>query len=497
MPNGYLQGRLRRRRLIVLSVTAVTFTGGAAGLLWAWPDGAFRVTAGVGHGRGMSQNGAFDLAGQGWNVDRILANYYPGADLATIGAATIRVRLQGQDDKTLDIISESPFFVAGRRVIPGQAAHLDPTATGAKVTITQGCDGNTLWEGDTDDPWAYPTADGTDRPANEQLEICGGNAYRGDLGVALDNGAARTVNDVDIDDYLRGVVPAEMVPDWADQGGAEALKAQAIAARSYALAEKRYPYAETCDTTDCQMYPGTDKEDPRTTTAVQATTGRVLVHDNHILRTEYSAAPDGSTPTPASAMEVGPAISDFPAPRMPSLPTLPDLAPPPNPAAPTPPDPTTPPDPNAPLDPNTQLDPNASAGPAAPADPNAPLDPSAPANPPVPVDPNAPANPASPRTAPDPALAAPNSPGTVDPAAPPLPGQAPVRPNPRTRVGTPAPTPPNLTPLLNNLFRILGSRKGSPDPASPAVPVQPVPPGTVAPSTASTPTPPAEPNTRY
>ncbi|WP_433669669.1 SpoIID/LytB domain-containing protein [Nocardia sp. CA-136227] len=312
MPNGYLAERRRRRGLLTLSLAVAATTGGTALLVWAWPENALHLTVGAGHGRGLSQNGAFEKAAQGWTADRILANYYSGADLADIGATSVRVRIMEQDDKTLDVVSDSVFYVAGRRVIPGQAAHLTPTASGADVTITQGCDGNTLWEGATDDPWAYPVTEGTARPAEEQLEICGGNAFRGVLGVALEGDAFRTVNEVDLDDYLKGVVPAEMIPGWADQGGTEALKAQAIAARSYALAEDRYTYAQTCDTTDCQMYLGTDKEDPRTTEAVDSTSGRVLVRDNHILRAEYSAAPDGGPLTPASAMEIGPALTDFP-----------------------------------------------------------------------------------------------------------------------------------------------------------------------------------------
>lgn len=322
MPNGYLAERRRRRGLLTLSL-AVAATGATAGgtalLVWAGPENALHLTVGAGHGRGLSQHGAFEKAAEGWTADRILANYYSGADLADIGATSVRVRLMEQDDKTLDVVSDSVFYVADRRVIPGQAAHLTPTATGADVTITQDCDGNTLWEGSTDDPWAYPVADGTARPAEEQLEICGGNAFRGVLGVALDGDSFRTVNEVDLDDYLKGVVPAEMIPGWADQGGAEALKAQAIAARSYALAEDRYTYAQTCDTTDCQMYLGTDKEDPRTTEAVESTSGRVLVRDNHVLRAEYSAAPDGGQLTPASAMEIGPALADFPAVQSPGL----------------------------------------------------------------------------------------------------------------------------------------------------------------------------------
>ncbi|MGW5105382.1 SpoIID/LytB domain-containing protein [Nocardia sp. NPDC004123] len=454
MPNGYLAKRRRRRGLLTLSLAVAATTGGTAVLVWAWPDNAFLFTAGAGHGRGLSQNGAFDKAVAGWNADRILATYYAGADLADVGRATVRVRLMEQDDKSLDLASDSVFYVAGRRVIPGQAAHLTPTATGADVTITQGCDGNALWAGSTDDPWAYPVTDGTDRPANEQLEICGGNAYRGVLGVALDNGSPRTVNEVDLDDYLKGVVPAEMVPGWADQGGAEALRAQAIAARSYALAEDRYSYAQTCDTTDCQMYLGTDKEDSRTTSAVEVTSGRVLVRDNHILRAEYSAAPDGGLPTPASAMEVGPALTDFPAAATPADPNLPD-----------------------PQSPQTQPTPTES-DPAAPATPDATTT--------NPVTPGAATPDATVPTYPDPANTVPGArtpvtPGNVPPAIP----QRPT-PDDRSRITIPLPSPgsadPNSTP---------SNPRTAPAPASSGPANLVIRTATPAPRPASTPNPPS------
>ncbi|MEV6068380.1 SpoIID/LytB domain-containing protein [Nocardia sp. NPDC052001] len=310
MPNGHLHQRRRRRRLLALSVAACTLGGATAGLLWAWPDEEYEFVNSPGHGRGLSQNGAFDRAVGGNTAETILAHYYPGAQLDTLASVPVRVRLMGLDDKTLDVESETGLYVAGRRVVPGQAAHLTPTAAGADVTITQGCDGAVLWEGTTDDPYAYPLENGSNRPKDEHLELCEGSNYRGVLGVALDGNSSRVINEVDLEDYLLGVVPAEMVPNWADEGGSEALRAQAIAARSYVLAEQRYPYAQTCDTTDCQAYPGTDKEDARTTAAVQSTAGQVLVHDNHILRAEYSAAPDGGIPS-IDNLEVGPALSEF------------------------------------------------------------------------------------------------------------------------------------------------------------------------------------------
>ncbi|MBF6173486.1 SpoIID/LytB domain-containing protein [Nocardia blacklockiae] len=312
--------RRRRRHAVTAGLVVLSVTGGAVVVSATWSDGSpYRPVAGVGHGRGMSQVGAFDQATAGATAEGILAHYYPGAALGTIGPTTVSVRLTADDNETLDVFSDAGLTVADRRVVPGQAAHLTPMPDGgANVVITAGCDGDVIWQGATDTPWAYPVAEGTDRPPAEHLKVCGGGTYRGALGVALENGEARTVNEVDVDDYLLGVVPAEMQANWADQGGAEALRAQAIAARSYALAEHRYPYAQTCDTTDCQAYPGTEREDPRAAAAVRATAGRVLLRDGRILRTEYSAAPGGGQPIDIATLEVGPTPDELaPAPVAP------------------------------------------------------------------------------------------------------------------------------------------------------------------------------------
>ncbi|MFD0362107.1 SpoIID/LytB domain-containing protein [Nocardia sp. GCM10030253] len=311
-----------------ISVRPVLVTGGAlllAGTVlafWGWPGQMeYRPLAGPGHGRGMSQVGAFDSALQGWVAERILEHYYPGAALGRIPRTSVAVRLIEQDDSTLDAYADAGGRVAGRELTAGQVAHLTPLpGGGANVVVTVGCDGEVLWQSATDDPWIYPLDQGSSRPAAEHLTLCGGSAYRGALGVATENGEARTINRVDVEDYLLGVVPAEVQANWADRGAAEALRAQAIAARSYALAEHRYPYAQTCDTTDCQAYPGTAKEDPRAAEAVAATAGTVLLRDGRILRAEYSAAPDGGEPADIYTFAVGPTPSELgPVPIEPEL----------------------------------------------------------------------------------------------------------------------------------------------------------------------------------
>ncbi|WP_157103597.1 SpoIID/LytB domain-containing protein [Nocardia harenae] len=279
----------------------------------AWPGAPYRVTTGDGHGRGLSQHGAFESAQDGWNAERILAHYYPGAELGRIAPTLLRVRLQTQDDSSLDTYADAGAIVAGRALEPGQVAHLTALPDGgANVLVTLGCDGEVVWQGATDDPWVYPIDLGPNRPPAEHLRLCGGTGYRGALGVALEDGAARTVNEVDVEDYLLGVVPTEMQANWADKGAGEALRAQAVAARSYALAEQRYDYAQTCDSTDCQMYPGTEREDPRAAVAVASTAGTVLLRDGHLLRSEYSAAPDGGEPADIDTFEIGPLPADLP-----------------------------------------------------------------------------------------------------------------------------------------------------------------------------------------
>ncbi|MFE9327280.1 SpoIID/LytB domain-containing protein [Nocardia sp. NPDC052278] len=315
------RGRIGGRRIsgTPISIRPVLVTGGAAVLagtllaFWVWPtDALVRPLAGPGHGRGMSQVGAFDSALEGWTAERILDHYYPGAALSKISATTVGVRLFAQDDSTLDVYADAGLRVAGQMLPRGQVAHLTALPDGgANVVVTMGCDGAVLWQRATADPWIYPLNPRPNRPAAEHLTLCGGSAYRGSLGVAMENGEARTVNRVDVEDYLLGVVPAEVQANWVDKGATEALRAQAIAARSYALAEHRHLYAQTCDITDCQEYPGTAKEDPRAAAAIASTAGTVLLRDGRILRSEYSSAPDGGEPADIYAFDVGPTPAEL------------------------------------------------------------------------------------------------------------------------------------------------------------------------------------------
>lgn len=119
-------------------------------------------------------------------------------------------------------------------------------------------------------------------------------AYRGNIEVAFNKGTLSVVNVVRVEDYLLGVLPAEM-PELFPE---ESLKAQAIAARTYYYANKNKHMAlgyNLCDSTDCQSYSGTLLEKPRCSKAVKDTCGQVLTFAGQPASVFYSADCGGVT----------------------------------------------------------------------------------------------------------------------------------------------------------------------------------------------------------
>jgi len=124
--------------------------------------------------------------------------------------------------------------------------------------------------------------------------------YRGVIHIINVGGELTVINDVDIESYVKGVTPAEMPSSW----NIEAIKAQAIAVRSYAVANigkhARQGF-DLSDTTQDQVYNGVLAETENATKAVEETEGLVLTYDNKIISTMYSASAGGQT---RSAFEV-------------------------------------------------------------------------------------------------------------------------------------------------------------------------------------------------
>lgn len=123
-----------------------------------------------------------------------------------------------------------------------------------------------------------------------------GKWYHGKLMVKNVNGKLTVINDIDLENYIKGVVPSEMPPSWEF----EALKAQAIAARSFALAnlgkQAKHGY-DLKDNTEDQAYGGASSETNITNKAVEETHGLVLTYDMKIISAYYSASAGGMSST--------------------------------------------------------------------------------------------------------------------------------------------------------------------------------------------------------
>ena len=267
-----------RRLLLLLAVALCLPAQAGAGTLFLI-DGR-----GWGHGIGMSQYGARGYARAGWGYDRILAHYYPGTELRGVPARRVRVLL-AEGRAEVRIGSTKPFRVVDAR---GKVRRLKPgtrklvAARPAKLRF----------------PLRY-------EPGASPLTL-DGSAYRGALIVHRDARKLMVVNKLPLDRYLRGVVPWEMPDDWHS----EALRAQSVVSRSYALATlkpgTRFDlYADTRS----QVYGGVAAEAKSTNLAIGSTAGQVLLWHGRVATTFYHSTSGGRT---ASVAEVWPRATPVP-----------------------------------------------------------------------------------------------------------------------------------------------------------------------------------------
>lgn len=127
--------------------------------------------------------------------------------------------------------------------------------------------------------------------------------YRGHLEWTERDGKILTINWVSLDDYLKATLPREMPPNFHP----EALKAQAVAARSFTFRRlnryRQWGY-DLCDHAPCQVYGGVDAEHPNTNAAVEATAGEVLVFEGRVVEAVYTGNCGGHT-APVEVAMVG------------------------------------------------------------------------------------------------------------------------------------------------------------------------------------------------
>lgn len=134
----------------------------------------------------------------------------------------------------------------------------------------------------------------TIRPSGAGELALDGRRYRGALELRHKGGGLTAVNIVPVDDYLRSVVPEEMPVDWP----AEAIKAQSVAARSFALASRGRHASEgydLCTTMHCQLYTGTAAEKSASNAAIKATRGEVLTYGGKPIEALFHTDSGGMT----------------------------------------------------------------------------------------------------------------------------------------------------------------------------------------------------------
>ena len=232
---------------------------------------------GDGHGIGMSQYGAYGYALHGKDARFILAHYYQGTQLgATDPNRIARV-----------LIADGAARFSGATAAGGKL--LDPATTYVVTATSAGTLSLHISGGRRIASFRAPLAVTGPAP----LTVPGLGAYRGSLQFRADGaGGVETVDALGLDDYVRGVISAEMPSGWAPA----ALQAQAIAARTYAITTTvgGSGYDLYSDTRS-QMYRGVSAETASTDAAVLATRGQIVTYGGQPVVTYFFSSSGGYT----------------------------------------------------------------------------------------------------------------------------------------------------------------------------------------------------------
>lgn len=263
-------------------------------------SGSFTIRgSGWGHGWGMSQYGAYGAARAGLSWREILTFYYPGTQRTTLpSGSAIKVWVTGDTDGSLRVLPTSGLEVrdssGGRYRVPTGAEYaswrISRAGTGYRLSYRRP-DGRDVDQrtGLSSSTWSFSSPGRTVR-----VVLPGGTVrtYRGTVSLIKWGSSGRTVNRVLVEDYVRGVVPAEMPTSWAP----DAVRAQSVAARSYGVrlrSRARQSGYDLCDTTACQVYRGVGVETPRGNAAVKATAGVVLTYRGGLALTQFASSNGG------------------------------------------------------------------------------------------------------------------------------------------------------------------------------------------------------------
>jgi stage II sporulation protein D len=268
---------LGRVALLAVVVSGIALAASAGAQAASKPT--FVITGrGWGHGVGMPQYGAYGYAKHGLGYAKILAHFYPGTAITRTSVPQVRVLL-ADGASSVSISSNAPFRVrdANGTGYP-LAAGTYSIGPSLKVRVEASAAPKAL-----PGPLQFI-------PGRLPLEL--GRAYRGSIQVIAKGGGLQAIDIVGLEDYVRGVVSQEVDPEWP----IEALKAQAVASRSYAVATRKSggTYDVYADTRS-QVYGGVDAEQFSTNAAVQATEGKILSYKGKPAITYFYASSGGKT----------------------------------------------------------------------------------------------------------------------------------------------------------------------------------------------------------
>ena len=282
MPTRTVRGRAPQAAALAaaaLLLSALAPPGSAPGPSIAGGATQWTVTGhGFGHGVGMSQYGAYGYAVRGRDHRFMLAHYYQGTSLGTAPRRRVRVLLTIARG---DVTFRKATSACGRTLDPAKPYRARRGGGGVRLLsqrrrVLAHC-GTRL------------RAKGKGR-----VRIRGNGTYRGALLVVPSRSGPtlNVINAVQTDKYLQGVIAGEMPSSWP----IEALKAQAVAARSYAVAGAVDGNGfDLYDDTRSQVYEGVAGETPATNRAVRTTRKQVVMYGGEVATTYYSASSGGQT----------------------------------------------------------------------------------------------------------------------------------------------------------------------------------------------------------
>jgi stage II sporulation protein D len=270
------------------NICILSLTGALIACAPASAEAAKRFTirgAGFGHGVGMSQYGAMGYASHGWDYKRILAHYYTGTALGVLNEPRdVRVLLQSTSGSAS---FSGASRAGGRRLSPAKTYYVRGRAAG-QVQL-RSARGRSLL-----------TVPAPLRVTGRLLTLRGtaGNGrtngtYRGALEFRGGTfGGVNAINALPVDEYIKGVIPLESPASWP----IEALKAQAVAARTYALTTSKAGAGfEHYPDTRSQVYGGAGAEQASTNLAAEQTAGQLVTYDGTPVPTYFFSTSGGRT----------------------------------------------------------------------------------------------------------------------------------------------------------------------------------------------------------